>query len=125
MRSKTSIFLYVIIGLAVIGLFSQLFTNTTNFMKSIFIMIGVGLVMYAVVYFLFIRNRPGSSEMAKYKKAVKQSKSKYKQNKPMTQRLMQNKNKTTTPVRRRLNRRAPHLRVIEGNKSKRNNRANF
>ncbi|WP_163969976.1 SA1362 family protein [Oceanobacillus halotolerans] len=122
-RSKLSILVYVIIGLAAIGLFSQLINNTANFMMNIAIMIGFGVLISAVIYFIFIRNRRNTSDMKKYKQAVKQSKLKYKQHK--NENPASAKRQQTMPIKKRLNKRASHLRVIDGNKSKRKNRATF
>lgn len=125
MRNKLSWIIYVIIGLAVIGLFSQLFKNTVSFFTSIFIMIGVALVLYGIVYFVFLKKSPtNSDEMKKYKQAVKQSKSKYKTKNQSNFKVI-SKNKTQPTKRRKSKRRPTHLRVIEGNKSKGKNRATF
>src|SRR5690625_581310 len=77
MSRIASTLIYLVIGLAVIGVAAQLLTNTVNFFTSVFIMVGVGVAIFAVLYFLVLRQRP-SSEMKKYKQAVKQSKIKYK-----------------------------------------------
>ncbi|MGY0693017.1 SA1362 family protein [Virgibacillus sp. FSP13] len=120
-RNKFSILIYIIIGLAVIGLVSQLFTNTTSFITSIFTMIGFGLAVFAVIYFVFLRNRAPSSDMKKYKQAVKQSKSKYKD----TKKQPQTKHTQPLQMKKKTHKRASHLRVIDGNKHKRKNRATF
>lgn len=123
MRNKLSVGVYIIIGLAVIGLISQLFTNTANFLTQIFIMIGVGVAIFAAIYFLFLRNSNSNNadDMKKYRQAVKQSKRKYtKKNAPTV-----NKGQHSRPGAKKVHRQVSHLRVIEGNKSKRKNRANF
>ena len=112
-----------IIGLAAIGLVTQLFTNTVSFFTSIFIMIGVGIVIFALFYFVFLNKRAPSNEMKKYKKAVKQSKAKYKQAKPSN--YTGNTNKKPVSHKKKRSKRAPHLRVIDGNKSKGKDRASF
>ncbi|MFD2630807.1 SA1362 family protein [Oceanobacillus kapialis] len=124
-RNKISIFIYLIVGLAAVGLISQLVTNTRGFFTNIFMMIGMGIVLFGVVYFLFLRKRTNSNDMKKYKQAVRQSKAKYKPNQPVTY----SKSKTTktmpTTSRKKATKRASHLRVIEGNKQKKNDRASF
>ncbi|MGM8365111.1 SA1362 family protein [Virgibacillus sp. W0181] len=115
-RNKFTFLVYVILGLAGIGLITQLFGNTKNFLANVFVMIGMGLAVFAVIYFIFLRKRPGSnSEMKKYRKAVKQSKTKYK--------MHQDKNyKKKSPIqakqKRRMSKRPSHLRVIDGKKEK-------
>lgn len=93
-------------------------------------MVAIGAVIYGVVHYFFIRKRT-SNELKKYKKAVKQSKIKYKQDdkKAYTKASKTSKpSKKQTPFgskKRNLKSRANHLRVIEGNKEKGKNRASF
>ncbi|WP_373892748.1 SA1362 family protein [Virgibacillus natechei] len=122
-RGKMSILIYTLIGLAVIGMVSQLFTNTVNFFTSIFITLGIGIAIFAVFYFVFLRKKTSSNDMQKYKKAVKQSKAKYKQPKETHQTATANKQHAQ--IKRKVNKRAPHLRVIDGNKHKKKDRASF
>src|SRR5690625_1153769 len=110
-RKKMPIIFYVIIALAVIGLM----TNPTHLVRNIFMMLRVGDVIFALFYFIFRKPRQTENdEMKKYKQALKQSKRKYK----MTQRKQARKTKSKA-------KRTSHLRVIEGNKSKRKNRATY
>lgn len=118
-RNKFSWLIYLIIGLAAIGLISQLFTDPANFIMGIFITIGIGIALFAVLYFVFLRKRAPSSEMKKYKQAVRQSKSKYNSSPKHTQ------VKQSPKMRKKATKRASHLRVIDGNKHKRKNRASF
>lgn len=80
-------------------------------------MLGMGLVLFAAIYFLFFRNR-GTDETKKYKQAVKQSKRKYK-------RQTQAVKTRTQPVvtKSKFKKRPSHLRVIDGNKTKKKKRA--
>lgn len=120
MRNKVSFGVSIIIGLAAIGLISQLFTNTVSFLTQIFIMIGVGVAIFAAIYFLILRNSSNADDMKKYRQAVKQSKRKYhKSSAPPVKKV-----KNTKPAVKKVHRQVSHLRVIEGNKSKRKNRAN-
>ncbi|SES83104.1 hypothetical protein SAMN05216389_102371 [Oceanobacillus limi] len=122
-RNKLPTIIYVIIGLALIGLISQLFTNTIDFLLNIFVMVAIGGAIFAVVYFLFLRKRtPPSSDMKKYKQAVKQSKEKYKQ--PSMQAKSTSHHRTQqTPIKNKGKKRPSHLRVIDGQKNKRKKRA--
>ncbi|MDY0405600.1 SA1362 family protein [Virgibacillus sp. 179-BFC.A HS] len=82
LRTFFSKFVYIIIGLALVGLIAQLFTNTSGFLKSIFLTIGIAAALSLVVYFLFLKTRKPGNEMKKYRKAVKQSARKYKTKTP-------------------------------------------
>lgn len=111
--------IYLIIGLACFGLISQLFTNTAQFFKTILYVIGFSVVVFFLIRMIFFRNSARSSDMRKYKQAVKQSQLKYKhrsQSKPTFKRTQRHR-----PIKRR----ASHLRVIDGHKSKNKNRATF
>lgn len=125
-RNKFSIFVYSIIGLAFIGIISQLFQDPTAFLKSVLMTIGIGVVLFTVVYFFLFRSRKRTltNEMKKYKQAAKQSQLKHKANR---QRKNTNKQQTPHRIRNKSNQSASHLRVIEGNKDKpkRKNRATF
>ncbi|WP_246187537.1 SA1362 family protein [Ornithinibacillus caprae] len=120
--NKLSTFIYIIIGLAAIGLISQLFTNTVDFLLNILIMVGFGAAIFAVVYFLFLKKRAPSTDMKKYKQAVRQSKTKYKQNTSMNMKPSQHRSQQV-PIKKKIKKRPNHLRVIDGNKSKRKKRA--
>lgn len=126
-RNKFSIIIYMIIALAVIGIVSQLFNDPIIFLKDIFMIIGVGVVLFSIVYFILFRNRShsSSSEMKKYKQAVKQSQQKYKPK--HVQQSTKNQQKKSPYSKRKASRRASHLRVIDGNgdKSKQKDRATF
>ncbi|WP_249871973.1 SA1362 family protein [Oceanobacillus saliphilus] len=125
-RGKFSIFIYLIIGFAVIGLFSQLLGNTVNFLTNILLMLGFGAAIFALLYFFVLKKRgpSNSNDMKKYKQAVKQSKSKYKQPNQVNFHASNNI-KQQLPQKKKRNRRTSHLRVIEGNKPKGKDRASF
>ncbi len=127
-RNKAAVLVYLIIGLAIIGLFSQLFGNTKNFFINILVMIGVAVIIFAVFYYVIFRRRGTSDEMKKYKQAVKQSKQKYKSDtssKQTAEKPKKNPIPKNPAVNRKGKKRATHLRVIEGNKSKGKDRATF
>lgn len=121
-RNKLAILVYVVIGLAVVGLFSQLFGNTKNFFINIFIMLGITASIFALFYFVLQRRRGSSDDMKKYKQAVKQSKHKHQQ-KPAPKNTPQPKVKRNTGTVRKGKKRTTHLTVIDGNKSKEKDRA--
>lgn len=122
LRNVFSKLVYIIIGLAVVGIIAQLVTNTSGFFKSIFIMVGVAAVVTVVFYFLVSRGRKPGNEMKKYRKAVKQSARKYKKHTPpVSNRVTPGKIKQSQ-TKKRLRKGPSHLRVIDGNKPKRNNK---
>ncbi|WP_010530962.1 UbiA family prenyltransferase [Lentibacillus jeotgali] len=123
-NNKGTLVVYLVIGLAIIGVVTQLFTNTASFLTSIFTMLGFGIAIFAVMYFVFFKKRTPSNDNKKYKKAVKQSKAKYssQQNKPKTP---SKRPQQPFSLKKKSNKRPSHLRVIDGNKSKRKNRASF
>ena len=126
-RNKWSILFYVIIAFGIIGLFSQLFTQPGRFLISILTSIIIGLAIFALIYFVFMKNKAPSNDMKKYKKAVRQSKAKYKNEKPSytSNTKMINQKKPDLIKRNRSKRSASHLKVIDGNKAKRKDRASF
>ncbi|WP_217586684.1 DUF378 domain-containing protein [Lentibacillus saliphilus] len=121
-RRGISILIYGIIGLAAIGLVSQLFGNTAAFLSQIVFMVGMAALFLLVFYFIFVRKRPPSDEAKKYKQAVKQSKIKYRQGQQMTDDTSGRRNASGAKQKKPTKRRASHLRVIDGNKSKRKKR---
>ncbi|WP_085991926.1 SA1362 family protein [Oceanobacillus senegalensis] len=126
-RNKWSILFYLIIGFGIIGLLSQIFTQPGSFFASIFTTIGIGIAIFAVIYFVFLRNRAPSNDMKKYKKAVRQSKAKYNKNTQTHNATPKhNQKKQSNLIKKKRNKRtAGHLKVIEGNKTKRKDRASF
>ncbi|WP_241657106.1 SA1362 family protein [Halobacillus salinus] len=124
--------IYTLMALAAFFVAFQLITDTTGFLGSMITMVGVAVLIYGAIYFLFLRNRGVSggsgNEMKKYKQAVKQSKQKYKQPTPTIKKSPLSKvasKPSANPKRNRKRMNAPHLRVIEGNKNKDKNRASF
>ncbi|WP_077621599.1 SA1362 family protein [Sediminibacillus massiliensis] len=124
-RNKLSLFVYVLIGLAVLGFATQLFTDTASLLKNLLIMVAIGAIIYGVVHYFFLRKRT-SNELKKYKKAVKQSKMKYKEDTTSKKAFSQaTKKSPLTKHKKPSKARATHLRVIDGNKQKSKNRATF
>ena len=116
-RSKFSIIIYFIIGLAVIGLISALIRNPGSLITSILIAIGVAVVLYFVLTTILNRRSHGgtSDEMRKYRKAAKQSNQKYNNKQKLARMNQQTRPSTPVKVRKR-RRKVPHLTVIEGKK---------
>ncbi|SDK55481.1 SA1362 family protein [Sediminibacillus albus] len=126
-RNKMSLLIYLLIGLAIFGFATQLFTNTASLITNLLVMVAVGAVLYAVVYYFFIKKRT-SNELKKYKKAVKQSKMKYKGDEANSKKAFSQAAKKQPPLlkqKKTSRTRATHLRVIDGNKHKRKNRASL
>lgn len=117
---KSHILFSFIIGLAVFGLMAQLILQPARLFINLLMAVGIGIVIFFIFYLLF-RSRISANEMKKYRKAVRQSKAKYSK--------WGNQDKTAAKKQpsliRKKRRNAAHLRVIDGNKSKRKNRASF
>ncbi|GAA0602620.1 SA1362 family protein [Virgibacillus siamensis] len=124
MNNKFSIVVYTVIGLAVIGVVSQLFTNTASFLITVLLMLAFGAAISALVYFVLVKKRNPTSDSRKFKQAVKQSKAKYANTKAKPKSGSSNRTKPFQHKKRK-HKRASHLRVIDGNKSKRKDRASF
>ncbi|SHF60167.1 SA1362 family protein [Ornithinibacillus halophilus] len=123
-RNAFTLIVYAMIGLAVVGLLFSLLNDAAGFFGNMLISLGIGLAICAVVYLLFFRNRTTtSSDTRKYKQAVKQSKAKYKQNyQNASTSTVNQQRKQTNPLKKKSHKRPRHLRVIDGNKSKRKKR---
>ncbi|HLR14407.1 MAG TPA: CopD family protein [Bacillota bacterium] len=120
MRKLPFIFLCVILALAVFGFMISLATEPLQLLLSTGKMLLVAAVFFAIVYFLFFRHRQHNNTSKKYKQAVKQSQKKYGnvQDKQAFKRA-------THASKKKSKRNASHLRVIEGNKSKKDDHASF
>lgn len=115
-RNKGSILLSIIVGLAIIGLVSSLVRNPVSFLMSILVMVGIAFVVFLIVRAVMNRRGTGKSdEMRKYRKAVKQSKLKYNQEKQPDKKKQ---SFAVSPVKTKKKRRhRPHLTVIDGKKT--------
>jgi len=116
-RRKSPIFMYVIIGLAFIGLLSFLTKEPSRLLMILATSAVIGFIIFFVARTL-IRGESFSvggdrEEMRKYRQAVKQSQQRYKSYNQSNQ-YEQNK-RIRNPKRTR--RRPTHLTVIEGKKS--------
>ncbi|WP_077308722.1 SA1362 family protein [Terribacillus halophilus] len=130
-KSGSSIIVFVLVGFAVIGIGMQLVTNPAAFFQNVLVWVGGAVLFGALLYFILTRLRGrstggSSSDMQKYKQAVKQSKQKYKQPKATpakkTTKSAASITKASAARKKRSVKdrsRAPQLRVIEGNKQKR------
>ncbi|WP_042145894.1 SA1362 family protein [Paucisalibacillus sp. EB02] len=120
---KKSILKYIIIGIVVLaafGLIMELFTNATGFLTNILVAAVFALLIFGFFYYFLLGGRNLSSDAKKYKQAVRQSNSKYTQSRSTP--TVKNKYQVD-PIKKRLKKRPNHLRVIDGNKSKRKKRA--
>lgn len=120
-RNKISILLYIIVGLAGIGLVSSLINNPMRFLISILIGVAVAYVIYLIITRLVLnRNTSSNDHMKKYRKAAKQSNQKYNNH---YKKVENNSFRKSAAIKVRKKRRhAPHLRVIEGNKTNKNSK---
>lgn len=125
-RNITSILIAFIAGLAIVGFLTMLIKNPGSLLISILLMIGVAFVIFIIMRAVLNRVGPNSggnsTEMKKYRKAVKQSKQKYNtQPKKVNKRSQKIKR---TSKRKRKN--VPYLKVIDGKKTsnKENDQAN-
>lgn len=119
-RNITSLIFYAVIGLAIFGFIFSLFDNAIGVFISILISLAIGAAIFGLVYFFFFKQR-NSDELKKYRKAVKQSKQRYK-NKKTNQTVNFKAPKQQNSLRKNKRKNAPKLRVIEGNKQKKKNK---
>ncbi|WP_096270565.1 SA1362 family protein [Paucisalibacillus globulus] len=120
---KNSILKYIIIGivgLAGIGLIMELFTDATGFLTNILVTAVFALLIFGLFYYFLLGGRRTSNDAKKYKQAVRQSKSKY--TKSTSTPTVKNKTQPIS-IKKKVKKRPNHLRVIDGNKSKRKKRA--
>lgn len=126
LKKNTSLFIVIgFILLAVLGIVAKLLANPGMFLKGVFIFAIVGVIVYVVIRNLYQPSQARHEHQA-FKKAAKQSKKKYSQRgqktSPQTKirgniySLNKKKNRTNNGT---------HLRVIEGKKGKKKNRASF
>ena len=116
-RNITSILIAFIAGLAIVGFLTMLIKNPGSLLISILLMIGVAFVIFIIMRAVLNRVGPNSggnsTEMKKYRKAVKQSNQKYNtQPKKVNKRSQKIKR---APKRKRKN--VPYLKVIDGKKT--------
>ncbi|OEH94474.1 SA1362 family protein [Bacillus solimangrovi] len=125
----------ILIGLAAFGLLYKLFTNPMSLIMQLIITAGI-VVLLLFIFSSIMNRRYSNSDYSAYRKAVKQSKNKYKTSptaKDSTSIMpkkvqMKNKPKTTTNKSKTSasrKRRDTNLTVIEGKKGKKRNRALF
>jgi len=121
-RRNSPIFMYVIIGIAAIGLFSWLIKEPSRLLITLLVTAVIASIIFLVARTLitgesFSQNR-NNDEMRKYRQAVKQSQQKYSK---------QNVKKSTKPDRfrkqnqKKVRKRPTHLTLIKGRKSMKKN----
>ncbi|WP_066193015.1 MULTISPECIES: SA1362 family protein [Gracilibacillus] len=127
-RNIMSTIIYILIGLAGIGLINMLLSDALGFFISLFISLAIGAAIFGLLYVFVIKRRTAATDdLKKYRKAVKQSKKRYKtvppsKGAPVTSSFNKKKPQPTKKVTKK---RATHLTVIEGNKDKKKNRASL
>lgn len=124
-RSKLYVF-YGIVALASLGLLSQLITNTAGFLKMLLFTV----VIIAIAYFVITRFVMGASnhtQQRAFRKAVQQSKKKYKDKSPQQKQNVTNLHSVKAAKKVRTRKKSDiQLTVIEGKKmSKKKKRASF
>ena len=120
-----SYLIYGVIALAVLGLFSKLFTNPLGLLMNIAIIAAVA----GLIYFVYTRLTQGKTdrrEQRAFRKAVRHSKKRSKE------RVSKRNNVTSMTSAKSHNHKIKprkksdaHLTVIEGKKNKKKNRASF
>ncbi len=125
-----------ILALAVLGFFYQMLYKPQALMQHL-IMIAVGGAVFFLLYkLIFQRRMGGGQESAAYRKAVKQSKKRMKGResrltpikgaaKPAAGSAVKEKKRKPLRPLSSAQRKRDHLKVIEGKKSKKKNRALF
>src|SRR5690625_1660626 len=119
-HNKLQFVLYILISLAIIGVVSSLIQNPGSFLVQIFMIVAIAFVVFLIFSYIVQRRSPqSSSEMKKYRQAVKQSKEKYQQHEPRKIRQRNqggsaNIKKNASHRKKRRMKRHSHLRVIEG-----------
>ncbi|WP_062355944.1 SA1362 family protein [Bacillus kwashiorkori] len=112
-RKTSSIIIYVIIGLAVIGFIFTLMENPSRLISMVVSSLIIIGIMVFILNTLMNSNPTSRKEQRSFIKAAKASKKKY-----------QHKRKTTIKGKSAIKKRdISHLTVIEGNKGKKKNRA--
>ncbi len=123
LNRTVSYFIYAVIALAVLGLFSKLFTNPLGLLLNIVIIAAIA----GLVYFVYTRLTQGKTdrrEQLAFRKAVRHSKkrSKDRDSKRNNVTSMASAKSHKIKPRRKSD---VQLTVIEGKKSKKKNRASF
>ncbi|GAA0482203.1 hypothetical protein GCM10008986_03820 [Salinibacillus aidingensis] len=123
-----NLFVYIIMALAVFGIFYQLLFDTAQLFTYILMTAGFAAILFGIFY-VFMRKRGTGGISKEYRKAVKQSRRKYGNavpNKRMYQATARKQRKQNAqPGKSKSKRNAAHLRVIDGKKDKKKNRASF
>jgi amino acid permease len=121
LKNRTSsIFVISMIIFALIGVFSSLVENPAAFLQRIAVMILVGLVIYFVFKRVY-KSSPARKEQKAFLRAAKKTKKKIHRKKSDEN----NKTHTLTKLTTIRKKSSAHLKVIEGKKNKKKNRASF
>jgi hypothetical protein len=127
LKNRTSsIFVGVLIILAILGFFNSISSNPINFLKgaAVFVILSIGI--YFVVRKLS-NSGPQSKEQRAFLKAAKKSKKRLQQKNGVSQAKNSSQGTLTTLKKHIKTNKKPsaHLTVIEGKKSKKKNRASL
>lgn len=126
-----SYFIAFMIILASIGLTGNIIANPSGSLKTFLIVLIVGGVFYLISrnFSNFSKENPKKREQDAFRKAAKHSQKKYKQQDPRkaSYKFKMNKAGNLQNLKKapRRTRSTSHLKVIEGNKGKKKNRASF
>ncbi|HHU19508.1 MAG TPA: hypothetical protein GXZ58_04575 [Bacilli bacterium] len=111
-------FMIVITLLATLGLVSTLITSPNQFIKGLLLFSSIILTCILIVFFVRYRRRTKNDELRKYRRAAKQSQKRQRQKSEHLLNNSQYKKVTSIPKKRKAN--PPHLRVIDGKKTAKN-----
>lgn len=121
---KINPIILIVIALAIFGFGLTMFRNPGSLFMNLLISAGIIALFSVILYFFLLK--PKGSNSRSYQKAVKQSKKKYGKKTNNMRKLKSNSLKSSkSPGRAKLKRKADHLRVIDGKKGKKKDRASF
>ncbi|SEO30720.1 hypothetical protein SAMN04488134_10636 [Amphibacillus marinus] len=121
MKGLRTVLVYTVILFATIGFFYQLFFQTTSLFNNILILAGIGAFVYLLVY-LFKPQQRMTDELKKYRRAAKMTNRRFAQTQKKKKNSTQRK---VTPIAKKRASNPPHLRVIEGKKANKKDRASL
>jgi len=109
----------IIISFAFFGLGYSFLNEPARFFKNILIFVSISAIIFGLIYFFVIRKRDQNDELKKYRKAVKQSK---RRQKNQSSQAIGMKSRRGTSLAKKKRAHPPHLRVIDGKKSAKKNK---
>ncbi|BAM47291.1 SA1362 family protein [Amphibacillus xylanus] len=120
MRNKTQIspIILIIMPFALLGLLTLLFSSSMTFLKGTLIIATIVGSVFLFRYLFLYRRRINQDELRKYRKAAKQSRKRYQHK--SKQQMVNTHLKKVTSISNKKKPNPPHLRVIDGKKSTKN-----